>query len=100
MNGQVRQKRKRMGHRRNAAALRGLGHVEGLDRLALMIAQKRELGAQTGSERVIDLRWVNADDGELAVVDLQFFLKFDVVAQLHLAFPSPVAAVKCQDKRK
>jgi hypothetical protein len=65
-----------------------------------MIAQKREAGAQTGSESVVDFGRIDADDGKFAVVDFQFFLKFDVVAQLHLAFSSPVAPVKRHDERK
>jgi hypothetical protein len=62
--------------------------------LAILIAEEWELGTQTGSERGIHFGRINADDGELTIIDGEFFLEFYVVAQLHLAFPSPVTPVE------
>lgn len=97
---QIRHERKSVGHGGDPPSLRRLRHVERLDRLAVLITQKWKLGAQPGTKSVIDLRGINADDHELAIIDGQFPLKFDKVAQLHLAFTSPVAAVKGNDQRK
>jgi hypothetical protein len=71
-----------------------------LNDFPILIAEKQEIGAQAGSERRVDLRRVNAHHRELTIIDRQLFLKFDKMAQLHLAFASPVTAVERQDEGK
>jgi hypothetical protein len=62
-----------------------------------LIAQKWELGAEPVSKGRIDLGRIDAHDHQLTVINRQFFLEFNEVAQLHLAFASPVAAIERQD---
>src|SRR5258706_4302290 len=89
-----------MRHHRYALALGGFRHIEQLDYGALLIAEEGILGAETGAKRVIDLRRVHADHGKLTVIDRQLFLKFNIVAQLHLALRSPIATIERQNKRE
>ena len=100
VNGQVGHQRKSIGNGRNAAALGRLCHIKLLNNFTILIAEKRKPGAEPGSERVVNLGWIHADDGELTIVHRQFFLEFYVVAQLHLAFGSPVATVEGNDQRE
>ena len=59
-----------------------------------------KLRAQTGAKGIVDIRRIDAAHGEMAIVHRQLFLQFNVMAQLHLAFGSPVATVKSQDEGK
>jgi hypothetical protein len=59
-----------------------------------LIAQEREIGPQSNPKRRADFRRIDGDYGEMTVIDGQFFLQFYIVAQLHLALTSPVAAIK------
>lgn len=100
VHGQVRHQGKSIGNGRNTAAFRRLRHIELPDNFAFLIAEEVKLGTEAGSERGINFRRIDADDRELTIVNRQFFLKFYVVAQLHLAFRSPVAAVEANDQRE
>jgi hypothetical protein len=59
-----------------------------------MIAQERKLRPQASAKGIVDFRRIDTANRELAVVDRKLFLKFNVMAQLHLAFASPVSPVK------
>jgi hypothetical protein len=100
MHGQIGHQGKRIGNSRDAPALGSFGHIQLLDNLTLLIAEELELGAEPRPESSINFRRIDADDRELTIVDRQFFLKFYVVAQLHLALGSPVSAVKGDDQRE
>lgn len=100
VHGQVRHQGKSIGNGRNTPAFRRLRHIELLDNFAFLIAEEMKLGAEAGPERGINFRRIDADDRELTIVNRQFFLKFYVVAQLHLAFGSPVAAIEADDQRE
>jgi len=100
MHGQIRHQAEGVRDGRDAAGLGGFGHIQLLNDFAILIAEEWELGAQTGSERCIHFGGINADDGKLTVVDGELFLEFHIVAQLHLAFPSPVPAVKGKNEGK
>jgi hypothetical protein len=65
---------------------------------ALVVAQERERGAQSGTERGGDLRSVGADHSDVAVVDIELALQLDQVPQLALALRSPVATVEGHDQ--
>jgi len=71
-----------------------------LNDFAILITQKRKLGAKTGSKGRIYLRRIDAHHHQLTVVNRQLFLEFDIMAQLHLAFASPVSAIERQDQWK
>jgi hypothetical protein len=71
-----------------------------LNDFPILIAEKREISAQPGSEGGIDLRRIDAHHSEFTIIDRQLFLEFDEMAQLHLAFASPVTAVERQDEGK
>jgi hypothetical protein len=89
-----------MRHRSHALAFGGFRHIEHLDYGAVLIAEEGILGAETGAKPVVDLRRVHADHGKLTVIDRQFFLKFNIVAQLHLTLRSPIATIERQNKRE
>ena len=89
-----------MRHRGDALALGGFGHIEHFDYGAFLIAEEGILGAETGAKRIVNLRRVDADHGKLTVINRQLFLKFNIVAQLHLAFGSPVTTIERQNKRE
>lgn len=100
MNCQVRHQGKRIRDRRLAAGFGGFHHIQLLDHDAILVAQERKTGAQTGPERRVNLGRIDANHRELTVVDRQLFLKFRQVAQLHLAFGSPIAPIKDRDERE
>lgn len=100
VHGQVGHQGKSIGNGRNTAALRSLCHIELLDNFTVPIAEKVKLSAEAGPECGIHFRRIDADDREFTIVNRQFFLKFYVVAQLHLAFGSPVATVEGNDQRE
>jgi len=78
--------------------VRGINNIQLLDRLMLTVTEKREIGAQPGPKGIIDLRWVNADNGQLAIAEPELILKLGQEAQLHLTLPSPVAPIKNHDE--
>ncbi len=80
--------------------VRGINDIQLLDRLMLTVTEKREIDAQPGPKGIIDFRWVNADNGQLAIAEPELFLKLGQEAQLHLTLPSPVAPVKNHDERE
>jgi len=100
VHGQVGHQGKRIGNGCNTAALGSLCHIELLDNLTFLIAEKLELGAETGLQSSINFRRIDTDNRELTIVNREFLLKFYVVAQLHLALGSPVSAVKGDDQRE
>jgi hypothetical protein len=71
-----------------------------LNDFAVVIAQEGKLSAQSGPKCRADLRQIDAHDHKLAIIDRQLFLKFHIVAQLHLTFSSPVAPIESDDQRK
>src|ERR1041385_1575864 len=100
MDRKIGQQRKGVGHGSDTAALRCFGHVEQLDHLAFLIAQERKTRPQPGTKRVVHFRRIHAHDRELAIVNRELLLKFNIMAQLHLTLSSPVAPIKRQDERK
>src|SRR5688572_16491707 len=94
VNGQVRHERERIRHSGYAPALRRFRHVQHLDDFPFLVAQERKIRPETGPESIVDHRTIDAHHRKLAVVDRELLLKFYVVAQLHLAFASPIAAVE------
>jgi hypothetical protein len=89
-----------MGHRGHAPALRRLSHVQRLDDFPVVITQKWKGSAESGTKRIVNFGWVDAYDGQLAIIDRQLFLKFDKMVQLHLAFSSPITPIKRHDQRE
>ena len=80
--------------------VRGINNIQLLDRLMLTVTEKREIGAQPSPKGIIDLRWVNADNDQLAIAEPELPLKLSQEAQLHLTLPSPVAPIKDHDEGK
>ena len=76
VHGEIGQQRKSIRDRRLAARLGRLHHIQLPDHGAILIAQEREARAEAGLERGIDLRRIDATDGELAVIYRQLFLEF------------------------
>jgi len=78
-----------------------LDDVELADRAPLVVAEERDDGsAEACAERGRDLGRIGADDGEMAVVDLELGLKGCEVPDLARALRSPVASVEAHDERK
>ncbi len=103
VDGQVGLEGKGVGQRQETVfeVRRGhFNHVELPDGLSLVVAEKREGGIETGTERRENLGRVRADHGQLAVVDLQVILQIDETPNLARAFRSPIAAVEAQNERK
>ena len=98
MHRQIRHQGKGVWDSRDPSRLGGFGHIQLLDHFTLLVAKKSKVGAQPGTERGVNLRRVHAYHGELAIIDGEFFLEFHKVAQLHLAFASPVTAVERQNE--
>jgi hypothetical protein len=100
MDGEIRQERKSVRHRCNASTLRGLRHIQHFYDFSFLIAQERKTRAESGSESIVDFGRVDAHDRELAIVNRKLLLKFHKMAQLHLALPSPIAAIERKDEGK
>jgi hypothetical protein len=100
MDGEIGHERKRVWHRSDTAALGCFGHVKQLDHFAFLIAEERKTRPQPGTKCVVHFRRIHTDDRKLAIVNRELFLQFNIMAQLHLALSSPVAAVKRKNKRK
>jgi hypothetical protein len=78
-----------------------LDDVELVDRAPLVVAEERDDGrAEACAERGGDLGRIGADNGEMAVVDLELGLKGNEVPNLARALRSPVASVEAHDERK
>lgn len=78
-----------------------LDDVELADGAPLVVAEERDDGrAEARAERGGDLGRVGADDGDVAIVDLEFGLEGYEVPDLARAFRSPVAPVEAHDERK
>lgn len=99
MNREVRHQTKRIRNgNRPVDPVGGINNIKLLDRLKLTVAEKRKIGAQSGPKGIIDFRWVNADNDQLAIAEPEFLLKLGQEAQLHLTLPSPVAPIKDHDE--
>ena len=78
-----------------------LDDVELADRAPLVVAKERDGGrAETCAEGGGDLGRIGADDGEVAIVDLELGLKGCEVPDLARALRSPVASVEAHDERE
>src|SRR5438552_1784796 len=100
MHGQIREQTKRIWNRGYAPRFRSLSHIKHLYDFTLMIAEEGEISAQASAKCSANFRGIDAGYGEMAVIDGKLFLQFDEVAQLHLAFASPVAAIEGENKGK
>jgi hypothetical protein len=78
-----------------------LDDVELAYRAPLVVAEERDDGcAEACAERGRDLGRIGADDGEVAIVDLELGLKGCEVPDLARALRSPVATVEAHNERK
>jgi hypothetical protein len=77
MDRQVGSQRKRIGKRHEAIfeiGRRHFHHIELPDGPTLVVTEKRKSGSEPGSEGRAHFGRICTDDGQLAVVDLQFLL--------------------------
>jgi len=103
MDRQVGSQRKRIGQGHEPIFeiwRRHFHDIELPDGATLVVTEKSEGGAESSSEGRAHFGRICADDGQLAVIDLQVLLQFIEAPHLLRAFRSPIAAVKAQDQRK
>src|SRR5262245_44667136 len=104
MDLEIRRQRERVGNGDEPvleAGRRHLDDVELPDRASLVVTQERDdRGAQASAKRGGDLGRVGADDGQMAIVDLELGLEGGEVPDLARALRSPVPPIKAHDQRK
>jgi hypothetical protein len=72
--------------------IRELEQVELLCDRSSLVGEEREVGAQPGAKRAVDVRVVHGDDRDAAVFALDLVLQGDEVAEPDLLLGTPPAA--------